>query len=151
LILREWVTEYVDPTGLTDDWVRTTQYYYDRTTGNLDWEQEYENRARVRVEYRYTDYDYVMNMNPSVWILNTLSCQTLRAGGSAGAILSQQEYGYDGNLPGYGTPTHNKPTLSRVVNDTQTIDTEYVYDPIYGNLTVRFPRKSGDLEKTKYT
>ncbi|MDL1910700.1 hypothetical protein FBQ81_08395, partial [Chloroflexi bacterium CFX6] len=48
-------------------------------------------------------------------------------------MLSEQQYGYDGNLPGAGSPTTNKPDLSRAVNGSQTIDTKYVYDD-YGNV-----------------
>ena len=49
--------------------------------------------------------------------------------------LSKQEYGYNGNLPGVGSPTTNKPDLRRIVNGAQTIDTKYIYDTTYGNLT----------------
>ena len=109
--------------------VNRTEYSYNTANGNLTSVKEYDG---VPALYRQTDYEYVTNTSPSVWILNTLARQTFKD--SAGAVFSKQEFGYNGNLPGAGTPTLNKPDLSRSVNGTQTIDAKYVYDA-YGNLT----------------
>ncbi|MEW6085138.1 MAG: RHS repeat-associated core domain-containing protein [Chloroflexota bacterium] len=109
--------------------INRTEYTYNSSTGNLTSIKEYDG---VPALYRQSDYEYVTNTSPSVWILNTLSRLTLKD--SAGAVFSKQEFGYNGNLPGAGTPTLNKPDLSRSVNGTQTIDAKYVYDA-YGNLT----------------
>lgn len=131
----EWVSfhavasteEYVLGSAL--DLIKTTSYSYDLSTGNLLQEQEFIGASTL---YRQTDYEYVTNTSPSVWILETVARQTTKD--ASGAILSQQEYGYSGNLPGIGSPTVNQPDLSRIVNGTQTIDTKYVYDS-YGNVT----------------
>ena len=45
---------------------------------------------------------------------------------SARTKQSQQQYGYNGSLPGAGSPTRDKPDLSRMVNGTQT---DYRYYP----------------------
>jgi RHS repeat-associated protein/uncharacterized repeat protein (TIGR01451 family) len=125
------VDEYILNTAL--DFVKETAYNYDLYTGNLLQEKEcYGGQCNNGgVLYRYIDYEYVTNTSPSVWILNTVSRRMVK---NAGTILSEQDYGYNGNLPGVGSPTLNKPDLSRVVNGTQTIDTKYVYDA-YGNIT----------------
>ena len=124
------VKEYVLPNGSTSDWIRFTRYTYNSTTGNLEKEEDFLPGPAL---YRSTEYQYVTNTSPSVWILNTVSKRIFKNG--SGTVLSQQEYGYDGNLPTVGSPTHNRPDLSRVVNGTQTIDTKYVYDTTWGNLT----------------
>ncbi len=121
------VEEYI--LNSTLDLVKETQYDYDPYTGNLLQVQEYNGSS---VLYRQTDYEYVTNTSSSVWILETLARRTLKDAG--GAVLSKQEYGYNGNLPGVGSPTLSKPDLSRVVSGMQTIDTKYVYDS-YGNVT----------------
>jgi len=130
LVNRIGVMEYVLPNGSTSDWVRRTQYYSTPTTGNLEWEKEY---LPVGL-YRTTEYQYVINPDPAVWILNTLWQRTLKDGN--GDILSQQQYGYDGSLPGQGGGflIQGKLMLSRVVNGTHTIDTGYFYDTL-GNVT----------------
>jgi RHS repeat-associated protein len=135
-------TTYVSPTTgasftyanqiqnyLDETLVGRTDYTYDMATGNLTLEQEYEGTTLSR----QTAYEYVINTQLPSWILNTLSRRILKDG--SGAVISQQEYGYDGHLPGLGVPLTTKPTLSRVVNGSQTIDTVYVYDPYgYGNV-----------------
>ncbi|MCI0556328.1 MAG: hypothetical protein L0287_35755, partial [Anaerolineae bacterium] len=104
-------------------------YLYNWTsTGNLISETQYKGAGQF---YKEVEYSYVTNMSPSVWILNTVSSRTITG---SGGTVSRQEYGYNGNLPGAGSPTLNKPTLSRVVNGTQTIDTRYIYDT-NGNVT----------------
>jgi RHS repeat-associated protein/uncharacterized repeat protein (TIGR01451 family) len=128
---------YVAFVGSVDEFVYTTSlvqishtvYGYDSYTGNLFTEIQFDGSNN---RYRHIDYEYVTNTSPSAWILNTLSRHTLKDANDV--ILSQQEYGYNGNLPGVGTPTTNKPDLSRIVNGTQTIDTKYIYDT-YGNVT----------------
>ena len=109
--------------------ISRAEYAYSVTTGNLASEKTYNGTLML---YRQTEYEYVTNTSPSVWILNTLARQTFKDAG--GATLSKQEYGYNGSLPGVGSPTLNKPDLSRAVNGTQTIDANYVYDA-YGNVT----------------
>jgi hypothetical protein len=121
------VTEYL-LTGGSLAQASRTQYSYDRNTGNLLIKYEYNGSSL----YRQTVYQYVTNTSPSVWILNTVSKQMVKD--ANGVILSEQDYGYNGSLPGTGFPTTNKPDLSRAVNGTQTIDTTYAYDS-YGNLT----------------
>ncbi len=104
---------------------------YNSATGNLLDQQDFRG-TDLGHPYRKTVYEYVTNMSPAVWILNTVSRRTLQD--TNGVILSEQQYGYNGNLPGSGSPTLNKPDLSRVVlaGGTQTIDTKYLYDS-YGN------------------
>ncbi len=119
------VDEFVYATGLIQ--VSHSLYSYDQYTGNLMNEWQYYGTNAL---FRMTEYEYVTNT--SAWILNTVSRRTLKD--ANGAILSQQEYGYNGNLPGVGSPATNKSDLSRVVNGAQTIDTKYVYDA-YGNVT----------------
>ncbi|MGH8248456.1 MAG: RHS repeat domain-containing protein, partial [Gammaproteobacteria bacterium] len=109
--------------------VSRTEYTYDTTTGNLTSEKQFDGAPTL---YRQTDYEYVTNTSASVWILDTISRRILKD--ALGAVIAKQEYGYDGNLPGGGSPNLGELTLSRVVDGTQTIDTAYVYDP-YGNLT----------------
>lgn len=111
--------------------VQETFYGYNSNTGNLTRETHY---LPGNVLYRDTQYEYVTDTSPSVWILNTVSRRTLKD--ASGVILSEQQYGYNGNLPGSTSPNphnKNKPDLSRVVNGSQTIDTKYVYDD-YGNV-----------------
>ena len=103
---------------------------YDSYTGNLSSESDFK-VTDLANEYRKTVYEYVTNTSPSVWILNTLARRTVQD--AHGIVLSEQKYGYNGNLPGVGSPTTNKPDLSRVVNGTQTIDIKYLYDA-YGNV-----------------
>jgi uncharacterized repeat protein (TIGR01451 family) len=107
--------------------VGRTTYLYDNTYGTLTLEQEF-NGATL---YRQMAYEYVRNTNRTVWILDAVFRRTLKDGSEA--VISVQEYGYNGNRPGVGVPMTTKPTLSRVVNGSQTIDTGYVYDP-YGNV-----------------
>ena len=109
--------------------VNRMEYTYSEATGNLTSEKAYNGTPTL---YRQTDYEYVTNTSPAVWILNTVFRQTFKDAG--GAAISKQEYGYNGNLPGVGSPTLNKPDLSRAVNGTQTIDAKYIYDA-YGNVT----------------
>ncbi len=120
------IERYLRTSGLTR--VSRTEYQYDASTGNLTLEKEFDGFG---VLYRQTVYEYVVNSSPSYWILNTLSRRILKD--ASGAILSQQEYGYNGNLPGIGLPITNQADLSRLVSSTQTIDTKYIYDP-YGNI-----------------
>jgi RHS repeat-associated protein/uncharacterized repeat protein (TIGR01451 family) len=121
------VDQYLRTTTLTQ--VRRVQYQYDTTTtGNLTLQKEFDGSLNL---YRQTAYQYVTNTSPSVWILDTLSSVALKD--ASGVILSEQDFGYGGNLPGTGSPTTNKPDLSRVVSGTQTIDAKFVYDT-YGNL-----------------
>jgi RHS repeat-associated protein/uncharacterized repeat protein (TIGR01451 family) len=108
--------------------ISKTIYLYDSITGNLTWEKQYDGTLTL---YRQIDYEYVTNFSLDYWILDKVSRQTLKD--SAGTILSEQRYGYDGNLPGSGPLTDGELTLSRVVDGTQTIDTDYNYDT-YGNL-----------------
>jgi hypothetical protein len=124
------VDEYLRATSLAR--VKHTEYIYDTTTGNLTTEKDYDGATPPNL-YRQTDYEYVTNTSPSVWILDTLSRRILKNASST--ILSKEEYGYDGYLPGSGSPTTGNLTLSRVVDGTQTIDKQYFYD-IYGNLTL---------------
>ncbi len=109
--------------------VSKTEYDYNTTTGNLTFVKEYDGTPAL---YRQTDYEYVTNTSASVWILNTVSRITFKD--AALAVLSKQEYGYNGNLPGVGSPTTPKPDLSRSVDGAQTIDSKFVYDA-YGNVT----------------
>ena len=110
--------------------ISRTAYSYDADTGNLTREENYYG-SDLNAPYRTTISEYVTNTDPSVWILNTLSSRTVQ--NTNGGVLSEQQYGYDGNLPGVGSPTTPKPILSRVVSGTQTIDTKYRYDS-YGNV-----------------
>ena len=129
------VDEFVYTTSLVQ--VSHMLYSYDSDTGNLTSEWQFFGASN---SYRKTEYQYVTNPSPAVWILNTLAQRTVKD--ASGVTLSEQQYGYNGNLPGYSSPNPhntNKPDLSRVVNDTQTIDTQtidtkYVYDTTYGNL-----------------
>jgi uncharacterized repeat protein (TIGR01451 family) len=121
------VKEYL--LGASLSLIKETQYDYDLYTGNLLHEREYDGSGAL---YRQTDYEYVTNTASSVWILETLARRTLKDASSV--VLSKQEYGYKGNLPGVGSPTRNKPDLSRIVSGTQTIDTKYMYNTTYGNL-----------------
>lgn len=121
------VEQYLRSTSLTR--ISRTEYEFSGTTGNLTFSKEYDGTPTL---YRETDYEYVTNPSPSVWILNTLFRKTLKDAG--GVTLSKQEFGYNGSLPGVGSPTTNKPDLSRIVNGTQTIDTKFVFDS-YGNVT----------------
>lgn len=116
--------------------VSRTEYEYNIATGNLTREKQFDGTPTL---YRQTDYEYVTNISASVWILNTLSRRILKD--TIGAIFSKQEYGYDGNLPGIGSPTLGSLTLSRTVDGTQTIDATYIHD-IYGNLTDTYLYKS---------
>jgi RHS repeat-associated protein len=111
------------------DRVSRTEYEYATTTGNLTHEKQFDGTPTL---YRQTDYEYVANTSPSVWILNTIARRTLRD--ANGKALSTQEFGYDGSLPGIGSPTIGELTLNRKVDGTQTIDTAYIYDT-YGNLS----------------
>jgi len=117
---------------------------YDTATGNLVYKTD-ANVANTNNAYRTTLYEYVTNPDPNVWILNTVSRRTVQD--ANGVVLSEQQYGYDGNLPGVAcTPTpsnpcHNKPDLSRVVNGSQTIDTKYHYDS-YGNVDATYKYKT---------
>ncbi len=111
------------------DRVSRVEYEYDTTTGNLTREKQFDGTPTL---YRKTEYEYVTNTSPSVWILNTVARRTLKD--ASGAPLSKQEFGYDDDLPGVGSPTVGKLTLSRQVDGAQTIDTSYIYDA-YGNLT----------------
>ncbi len=126
--------KYLRTTSL--ELISKTIYQYDTTTGNLIWEKQYDGTQTL---YRQIDYEYVTNLSPDYWILDTLSRQTLK--NASGTILSEQQYGYDGNLPGSGSPTVGELTLSRVVDGSQTIDTMYDYDT-YGNLTNKYLFKS---------
>lgn len=121
------VEQYLRSTSLTR--ISRTEYEFSATTGNLTFAKEYDGTPTL---YRETDYEYVTNPSPSVWILNTLFRKTLKD--AVGVTLSKQEFGYNGNLPGVGLPTTNKPDLSRIVNGAQTIDTKFVFDS-YGNVT----------------
>jgi RHS repeat-associated protein/uncharacterized repeat protein (TIGR01451 family) len=129
VVFPTYVDEYVYATGL--DRISRTGYGYDDYTGNLLSESQYDGESNL---YRSTEYEYVTNQDPSVWILNTVSRRTVKDANET--ILSQQEYGYDGNLPGVDSPSVGELKLSRVVNGTQTIDTGYDYDS-YGNVTER--------------
>ena len=111
--------------------VELTDYSYDDVTGNVVLEQHYQCEGATCTPYQDTTYTYANNMSPSVWILNAISQKSVS--GSSGQV-SLEQFGYDGNLPGAGLATTNKPTLQRLVNVTQTIDTTYVYDT-YGNVT----------------
>lgn len=126
--------EYLRTTYLAR--VSKTEYEYDTTTGNLIHQKEYDGMPSL---YRQTDYEYVTNMSPSIWILDTLARSTLKD--AVGTVFSKQEFGYDGSLPGTGSPTTGKLTISREVNGTQTIDKEYIHDT-YGNLTDTYLFKS---------
>jgi RHS repeat-associated protein len=123
------VDQYLYSTSLVQ--VSHTEYTCDPATGNLTLEKEFSGASTL---YRQTAYQYVTNTSPSVWILSTLSKRQLK--NASGTVVSQQQYGYDGSLPGSGSPTVGKLTLGRVVNGggTQTIDTTYFYDT-YGNVT----------------
>jgi RHS repeat-associated protein len=124
------VDKYLRTTSLVQ--VSHSEYFYQTTTGNLVHEEHYNGTSNW---IRDVDYGYVTNMDPAVWILNTLSQKTVTG---ASGYVSHQRYGYDGNLPGVGSPVTNKPDLSRIVSainpQTQTIDTKYVYDNTYGNV-----------------
>ncbi|MBK9926400.1 MAG: DUF11 domain-containing protein [Anaerolineales bacterium] len=122
-----YVEEFVYTTSLV--LTHRTGYGWNFNTGNMITEQQEDGANNL---YRRIDYEYVTNTSPSVWILDTVARRTVKD--ATGAVLSQQEYGYNGNLPGVGTPTTNKPNLSRLVNGSQTVDAKYVYDT-YGNLT----------------
>ena len=125
------VEKYLRTTSLT--LVSKTEYEYSSTTGNLTWIKEYDDTPSL---YRRTNYEYVTNTSASVWILDTVSRVTLED--SSQAIYSEKRYGYDGSLPGSGSPTKGSLTLSRVVDGSQTIDAKYVYDSTYGYLTDTF-------------
>ncbi len=133
------VDEYVLSGGsltLTD---RTT-YAYDLATGNILSKTDYD-ASNLSNPYRTTVYEYVTNPSPDVWIIKTVSKVKVQDAG--GVVLSEQQYGYNGNLPGYTTPNPhltNKPDLSWVVNGTQTIDTKYHYDS-YGNVDTTYKYK----------
>ena len=122
------VEEYLLASTL--DRISRTEYIYNTSTGNLTTQKEYNGTPTL---YRQTDYQYVTNTSPSVWILDKVARRTLTDAGST--VYSQQEYGYDGSLPGSGSPTVGKLTLSRQVNGTETVDTTYVYDNPYGNVS----------------
>jgi hypothetical protein len=64
--------------------VNRTTYSYDSVSGNLLEKKEYDGSL---VLYRETDFEYLMNTNWSVWLLDTLSKQTLKDGN--GAVISQ--------------------------------------------------------------
>jgi RHS repeat-associated protein/uncharacterized repeat protein (TIGR01451 family) len=130
------VSEYLNTGGLT--LVSETNYLYDNTKGNLTRVTEYDDGA---FPYRTTYFDYVFNTSPSIWILDKLTRSTLKD--AMGNVVAQQEYGYDGNLPGVGSPSIGELTLSRNVNPltNQTIDTEYTSDA-YGNITTSYLYKS---------
>ena len=110
--------------------VEKTEYSYDNVTGNIATEHHYRCMGGLCTPHTDTTYTYANNMSPSVWILNAIS-EKYVSGNVSGQVYREQ-FGYDGNLPG-GTTTTNKPTLKRVVNVTQTIDTTYEYDD-YGNV-----------------
>jgi RHS repeat-associated protein len=109
--------------------VSHTEYTYNTTTGNLTNQKEFDGTPSL---YRELSYQYVVNTSPSFWILDRVWDRVLK--NASGTILSKQQFGYDGNLPGNGTPTLGSLTLSRVVSGSQTIDVGFVYDS-YGNLT----------------
>jgi len=108
--------------------ISRTEYQYDNSTGNLTLKREFDGASTL---YRQMEYSYVTNTSPSSWILGTVSDMILRDAG--GTIVSEQQLGYDGSLPGSGSPNIGELTLSRLVDGTQTIDTKYVYDTTYGN------------------
>jgi RHS repeat-associated protein/uncharacterized repeat protein (TIGR01451 family) len=110
--------------------VEMTNYSFNNVTGNIEWEEHFQCTGIQCTIYRDTVYTFASNMSPSVWILNAISQKSVS--GNSGQI-SLEQFGYNGNLPGAGTVTENKPTLKRVANVTQTIDTTYEYDN-YGNL-----------------
>jgi RHS repeat-associated protein/uncharacterized repeat protein (TIGR01451 family) len=121
-----FVDEFLQ-TGGSLPLISRTENTYNTSTGNVTSVKEYNGALTL---YRQTDYEYVTNTSPSVWILDTVSRSILKDG--SGTILSKQDYGYDGSLPGVGSPTIGDLRLSRTVNGTETIDTEYTYDT-YGN------------------
>lgn len=122
---------------LTSSLVRVSksEYSYNVSTGNLTFEKHYDGTPSL---YRQIFYDYTVDLNASVWILDKLARRTLKD--SNGVTLSIQEYGYDTNLPGVGQPSQGALKLSRIVNGTQTIDTEYFYDT-YGNVITTWQHK----------
>ena len=131
------VDEYVNAAGSLIRASHTVNSY-DLTTGNLTMKQDFQVWDLIH-PYRQTVYNYTTNTSPSIWILNTLSQRIVQNGN--GATVSEQDYGYDHNLGGIGSPVTTKPTLMRVVNGTQTMDTGYVYDA-YGNLTEKHVYKA---------
>jgi RHS repeat-associated protein/uncharacterized repeat protein (TIGR01451 family) len=128
-----WIVEKFLSTGSGMAYVSRTMYAYNAATGNLEEEKEYRTTDPIN-PYRKTVYEYVTNLDPKFWILNTVSRRTVQD--ANGTVLSEQQYGYNDNLPGDSSPNlhvTNKPDLSRLVNGLQTIDTQYVYDD-YGNV-----------------
>lgn len=121
------VEQYLYTTSLV--LVGKTEYQCDTSTGNLTLRKDYDGTPTL---YRQVEYEYVTNTSPSVWILDKVSKRFLKDAG--GTVISEQQHGYDGSLPGSGSPTVGELTLTRLANGTQTVDVGYVYDT-YGNLT----------------
>jgi RHS repeat-associated protein/uncharacterized repeat protein (TIGR01451 family) len=110
--------------------VNHKEFTYDNTTGNLTREYESDGLPDPAL-HRQVDYSYQTNTSPSVWILDKLWKRVL----SGGPGNAEQQYGYDGNLPGSGTLSEGKLTLSRQAwEGRQTVDVKYVYDNPYGNV-----------------
>jgi RHS repeat-associated protein/uncharacterized repeat protein (TIGR01451 family) len=123
------VQEYLLAAGLT--MVNQKNFTYDTTTGNLTLEQDYTGTATL---YRQIEDDYLTNTSPSVWILDKAWQHLVKD--ASGTIISEQQFGYDSNLPDQGTLTKGELSLSRQVDVTnnRTVDTGYKYDT-YGNRT----------------
>ncbi len=139
-----WITDNTGlPSGVTFRYVQREERYErsggalalvgasaftrDPATGNLTQQQDYLGASL----YRTFDLTYTLNTDPSVWILDRLSAQTLRDSG--GTLRGEQRFYYDGSLS--VPPTAGDLTLmqARTGIGSQTVDTGYIYDS-YGNL-----------------
>jgi RHS repeat-associated protein/uncharacterized repeat protein (TIGR01451 family) len=118
-------------------YVGGSTYYWASDTGNLSTENQVDETGNV---YRSISTYYTTNHNPAVWILNALAETYVWSSTVANTWVSDEQYGYDGQLPLIGESAllvKGQRTLSRVVNvpdRTTTIDTAYFYDN-YGNVT----------------
>jgi RHS repeat-associated protein/uncharacterized repeat protein (TIGR01451 family) len=80
--------------------------------------------------YRKQNYEYILNADPSVYLLDRVSRQTLRAANNS--LMGDTRYVYDGG----GTLSLGELTLTQSLTGAgnQSVDASYDYDR-YGNLT----------------